>query len=225
MRRKGKSVWPALSKSASSILGAQLSPMAVERLRVYDDILRKWQRKMNLVAPSTLESLWERHFLDSYQLIALAGRWRHWVDMGSGGGFPGMVVALVQPDDTDGVVHLIEADGRKAAFLQEVSRETTRSVEIHNGRIECILPALCESLPIQVVSARALAPMGKLITYARPALDQGATGLFLKGKGLADELTLISADIRLHIRIEQSRSDRDGKIVIATKYGTGSNSI
>jgi len=143
--------------------------------------------------------------------------------MGSGGGFPGMVIAIVKPEDCS--VHLVEADGKKVAFLREVSRETGVSVEIYKGRIECVLPALCETLHVDVISARALAPMQKLIAYAEPALDRGATGLFLKGKGVANELTQIPARSRLHIKTEQSRTDRDGKIVIARKYDREPNFI
>ena len=153
----------------------------LQRLMVYAELLEKWQKRINLVGPSTLADLWVRHFANSLQLLQHAGPWRNWADLGSGAGFPGMVVALAS-DDHAKTVHLIESDKRKASFLREVSRETRARVEIHADRIERVLPVLSSENQIDVVSARALAPLETLIAISRPALEKGAVGLFLKGK-------------------------------------------
>lgn len=159
----------------------------VARLDRYAELLRKWQTTINLVAPSTLPQLWTRHFADSLQVQAAAPEARIWADLGSGGGFPGLVTAIRLADVPGAKVHLIESDQRKAAFLREVSRETKAAAEVHLGRIETVLSALSG---IEAVSARALAPLPKLIAYAQPALDNGAVGLFLQGEQGGAELTL-----------------------------------
>ncbi|WP_374546771.1 16S rRNA (guanine(527)-N(7))-methyltransferase RsmG [Rhodoblastus sp.] len=199
-------------------------PLAVrERLDIYANLLRKWQAKINLVGPSTLDDIWMRHFGDSYQLAELAGSWRQWVDLGSGAGFPGLVIAITASEN--GRVHLIESDRRKAAFLREVSRETGANVVIHSDRIESVLPALCERHRFDVVSARALAPMARLIDYAGPALKNGALGLFLKGKGLSAELTALAPDNNLDISVIESRTESDGRIVAVRAHNSETDRV
>ena len=124
-----------------------------------------------------------------------------------------------------GQVHLIESDKRKVAFLREVSRETATKVEIHVGRIEAVLPKLCEHTRLDVVSARALAPMDRLIDYARPALRNGAVGLFLKGKGLAAELTQLPANYNLEIRITESCTEPGGRIVVVREHSSQTDGV
>lgn len=195
----------------------------VDRLKIYGELLKKWQAKINLIGPSTLGDFWVRHFEDSYQLAELAGLWSEWVDLGSGGGFPGLVIAITHAGN--GRIHLVESDKRKVAFLREVSRETQTDVRIHVGRIETVLPSLCQQIKFDVVSARALAPMDRLIDYARPALKNGALGLFLKGKGLNAELTRLSPDYNLEIRIIESCTEPDGRIVAVREQGCQTDGI
>ena len=190
-----------------------LTPATIERLKVYEDLLQKWQRKINLVSESTLANIWNRHFRDSYQLLDVAGSWARWVDLGSGGGFPGLVVAIANAD-TDRSVHLIEADKRKVAFLREVSRETRTAVEIHTGRIEAILPGLCERQQFDIVSARGLAPIADLVRLAAPALKSGALGAFLKGKDFAGELTYLHSLSNFESRAVESQSDPSARIIL-----------
>jgi 16S rRNA (guanine527-N7)-methyltransferase len=194
------------------------------RLDIYGDLLRKWQKKINLVGPSTLPELWVRHFDDSLQLLPIAGAWSHWVDLGSGGGFPGLVIALAS-EGQGRTVHLVESDKRKAAFLREVSRETRTKVEIHVDRIETVLPKLVSQVHVDVVSARALAPLRELIDYARPALEKGAVGLFLKGKALASELTEAAPGASLNLTLVDSRTDSNAKIVVVRGYDSRPTSI
>lgn len=187
-----------------------------EKLQIYADLLLRWQSKINLVGPSTIGDIWNRHFEDSFQLLGLAGNWRRWIDLGSGAGFPGLVIAIV--DSEGGEVHLVESDRRKAAFLREVSRETSTPIKIHVGRIESVLPPLCEAFHFDVISARALAPLARLIDYSWPALEKGALGLFLKGKALSAELTELPPDNRLNLSLFESRTEPDGKIVVVRAH-------
>jgi 16S rRNA (guanine527-N7)-methyltransferase len=181
------------------------------RLRIYEALLVKWQKGLNLVAPSTVPQIWHRHFEDSLQLLPLAGNWFRWVDIGSGAGFPGMVIAILSSRQE---VHLIESDKRKASFLAEVSRETGTHTHIHAGRIERALPELVETFRFDIISARALAPMGDLLRYAGPALRQGARGLFLKGKELREELTDSVVGDTFSYELVNSATERDAKIVV-----------
>ncbi len=191
----------------------ELPPATLERLKIYEYLLRKWQPKINLVSESTLADIWNRHFRDSYQLFNIVGSWARWVDLGSGGGFPGLVVAIANADP-DRSVHLIEADKRKVAFLREVSRETKTAVEIHSGRIEAVLPSLCDRQKFDIVSARGLAPLADLVRLAAPALKSGALGVFLKGKDFASELTNLHALSNFDNCVAQSRSDPCARIIL-----------
>jgi 16S rRNA (guanine527-N7)-methyltransferase len=120
-------------------------------------------------------------------------------------------------------MHLIESDKRKAAFLREVSRETHANVEIHGGRIEQIMPELTRSGKFDIVSARALAPLDKLIDYAAPALDGGATCLFLKGKDARSELTDAIEASSLNITFAESHTDSAAQIVIVRRPASSTN--
>ncbi len=156
-------------------------PEAVrKRLEIYEALLKKWQRTINLVGDSTLPDVWIRHFADSLQISEAAPEARRWLDLGSGGGFPGLVTAIRYADDPAAHVHLIESDQRKCAFLRGVSRETGTPATVHCGRIEAIVPDL--DAPIDAVSARALTPLATLLGYAEKFIDKGAVGVFSKGQ-------------------------------------------
>ncbi|MDJ0995196.1 MAG: 16S rRNA (guanine(527)-N(7))-methyltransferase RsmG [Dinoroseobacter sp.] len=190
-------------------LGSGVSRETRERLEIYFDLLCKWNPKINLVAPSTLPDAWFRHFLDSMQLRDLApDDWQSWVDLGSGGGFPGMVVAiLAQSEKTDRSIMLVESDQRKAAFLRTVARETETPVEILAQRIEALGP-----LSADVVSARALAPLDKLLSYAVRHCRAGGTLLFLKGGRAKSELS--DAQKNWQFEVTESPSQTDPAAVI-----------
>lgn len=146
-------------------------------LQIYERLLRKWQAKINLVGPSTLDQIWWRHFADSAQLLAYAPDAQSWADLGSGGGFPGLVLALLLKPAGNAEVTLVESDSRKAAFLREVSRETSAPTVVLNRRMEAIDIARPD-----IVTSRALAPVARLYGAIRPWLDRGTTGLFLAGE-------------------------------------------
>lgn len=173
----------------------------VRRLDIYAELLRKWQKTINLVANSTLPHLWTRHIADSLQVQAAVPEAKLWADLGSGGGFPGLVTAIRLAETPRARVHLIESDQRKCAFLREVSRETSAPAIVHNARIEQVVDHLGE--PIEAVSARALAPLPVLLAYAENLLAEGAIGVFLKGQEADQEIKALSAAGRYRI-IEKS---------------------
>lgn len=160
---------------------------------------------MNLVAPATLRDAWRRHFLDCAQLTAYLpkppGRV---VDLGSGAGFPGLVLAILGAED----VHLIEADGRKAAFLREAARITGTRVDIHTARVETVAP-----LRADVITARACAPLIRLLALAVPHLSASGICLFLKGRRVDAELTEARKRWKMRIGRYPSRSEPSGVIL------------
>ncbi len=158
-----------------------VSRETIDRLERYVDLLRHWQRAINLVSPKTLEDPWRRHLLDSAQLIShLPDRPAMILDLGSGAGFPGLVLSILGVSN----VHLVESDGRKARFLQETSRLLEIDTTIHNCRIEAL-----QSMKPSVVTARALAPLTRLLELASRHIDRDTICLFLKGKHWKEELT------------------------------------
>ncbi len=196
---------------------AVLAPLKEEtrrRLVLYADLLVRWQGTINLVSPKTLPDLWSRHIGDSLQVQAAAPAARHWVDLGSGGGFPGLVTAILLADEPGATVHLVESDKRKAAFLRTVARETGAPATIHAERIEAFVPTHAE--PVDAVSARALAPLPRLVAYAQLFLEAGAIGVFPQGESAGAELTGSDLDRRFRIDIVPSRV-RDGSRLLLVR--------
>ena len=189
-----------------------VEPALEERLKIYEALLLKWQPKMNLVAPSTLKAIRQRHIEDSLQVFDALPTAQVWADIGSGGGFPGLVTAMRLSGTAGGVVHLIESDHRKCAFLREVSRETMASAEIHRGRIEDVLPILPK---LDAISARALSSMAQLMEMTHERLQNGSIGVFLKGQDVASELTKTPIYSNILFRFLQSRTEPQGVIVLA----------
>lgn len=182
-----------------------VSRETLDRLSIYAELLKKWQRRINLVGRSTLDDLWLRHMFDSAQLFPLLPEGtRRLVDLGSGAGFPGLVLAILGVPE----VHLIESDGRKAVFLREVSRETSTPVDIHVSRIDQVTPFVAD-----VVTARALAPLGKLLILARPFLGEETVMLFPKGQDVDIELTEATKHTTMHTEIMSSRTHASGAIL------------
>lgn len=184
----------------------------LKRLDIYERLLGRWQKGTNLVAASTLGQVWHRHFADSAQLLRFAGDWTSWVDLGSGAGFPGLVVAICVPNQEDKKVHLVESNMRKCAFIREVVRETGCSVEIHDSRIES-LPAGDKVPSADIVSARALAPLDRLLALSSPLFAPGTTGLFLKGRQAEQELAEARTQWTFDARLHPSVTGPDGHIV------------
>jgi 16S rRNA (guanine527-N7)-methyltransferase len=197
---------------------ADLPEETLQRFKIYADLLKKWQRTVNLVGKSTLDNIWVRHFADSLQVSQAVPEARRWLDLGSGAGFPGLVTAITFADEPGSRVHLIEADQRKCAFLQTVARETAAPAIIHCGRIETILPGLLE--PIDAISARALAPLENLILYAEKYIEKGATGVFSKGKQVEAELTLSLTAGKYFITTIESQTCSMARLVLVKRRGS-----
>lgn len=178
---------------------------------VYVDLLRRWQDVKNLVGPRTLDRVWMRHIADSAQLLPLVPTARKWIDIGSGAGFPGMVLAILLRDRTDSEVHLVESNSRKCAFLRAVSRETGARAQVHAGRIEDVLPRLGRA---DVITARALASLSDLIGLSKDLLRTGAIGIFPKGQDLEVELTEAAKSWSIDYDIVPSVTDPQGRICI-----------
>ena len=157
------------------------------RLDRFVELLMEWQAKTNLVAPSTLPHIWTRHVADSLQLLALAPSAKIWVDLGSGGGFPGVVLGCALAETPGAQVHLIERNTRKAAFLREALRVASAPGLVHAARIEDTVDSIPS--PIDCVTARALAPLHQLLSFAEPLVRRGAKAFFLKGQDVEAELT------------------------------------
>jgi 16S rRNA (guanine527-N7)-methyltransferase len=191
-----------------------VSRETVDRLEVYVDLLRRWQKSVNLVAPNTLDDVWHRHIADSAQLWPLIpARAARLVDLGSGAGFPGLVLAiLARPRPHPLAVTLVEADQRKAAFLREAARLTSTPVDILCARIEAEATQI-RLKPADIVTARALAPLSDLLGMALPALSMNARGLFLKGRQARQEIEDAGRHWTFSHTLVPSRTDAEASIV------------
>ena len=186
------------------------------RLELYADLLRHWQKTINLVAPSTLPDLWQRHFADSAQLLSLAPNAKSWLDLGTGAGFPGLVIAILAANQGTLRMHLVESTAKKCAFLAHVAQMTDTAVDIHCNRIEELARSESKLTP-DVVSARALAPMPKLLELAAPFFRSGTRGLFLKGRDAEREIEAASAGWHFTCRLHPSLTSNDSSIVEVTE--------
>ncbi|GLK81584.1 16S rRNA (guanine(527)-N(7))-methyltransferase RsmG [Methylopila turkensis] len=172
--------------------------------------LDKWQATTNLVAPTTLATVWTRHVADGAQLLPLAPQdCQTWVDLGSGGGFPGLVVAAALAGRTQ--VHLVESNLKKAAFLREAARAMDVAVTVHAARADAVLGSVVTRA--DVVSARALAPLADLVAMAAPLLKTGAVGLFPKGAKAEAELTAAAKSWNINASFHPSLTEPDARIV------------
>jgi len=202
----------ALAENRAAALAlTPVSRETLDRLDGFAATLLTWQRRINLIAPATVGALWTRHIADSLQLIALAPAARVWVDLGSGGGFPGLAIACGVAETPGARVHLIESNGKKAAFLREATRLTGAAAIVHHARIEQVLPTIEER--VDVVTARALAPLADLLALSEPLLKTGAQALFPKGQDVEAELTEAAKYWNIEAALVPSRTDPRGRIV------------
>jgi 16S rRNA (guanine527-N7)-methyltransferase len=213
-QRSQQSAAPAPRLDADKAAALALTPVSREtemRLDRYVELLLRWQAKTNLVASSTLPHLWTRHIADSLQLLPIAPSAKVWIDFGSGGGFPGVVLACAMAEVSGASVHLVERNAKKAAFLREALRVTGapgqvvladigESVDSFKGQIDC-------------VTARAVAPLHQLIGFAEPLVRRGAKALFLKGQDVEAELTESTKYWNITPHLHSSRTGGHGWIV------------
>ena len=187
---------------------AEIIPVSREtlaRLEAYAALLTRWSARINLIGHNTIADLWRRHILDSAQLRShLPDSAGNLIDLGSGAGLPGLVLAILGAPD----VELVEADSRKCAFLREAARITEVAVTIRPCRIEAVPPH-----PVDVVTARACAPLDRLLDFAAPFLDPDSVCVFLKGERVEEELTLARKHWTMTASIYPSRSDPRGVVL------------
>jgi 16S rRNA (guanine527-N7)-methyltransferase len=207
---QGEAVELAADKRRALALGP-VSRETEERLDRYVALLLEWQPKTNLIAPSTIASIWTRHVADSLQLLDIAPKARIWIDLGSGGGFPGIVLACALAAESDAMVHLVERNAKKAAFLREALRVTGGRGTVHLSAIENYV----DSNPpaADYITARALAPLNVLLRLTSPLLDRGAKALFLKGQDVEAELTEATKYWTVEVRLHPSRTNMESRVV------------
>ena len=186
-----------------------VSRETAERLDAFVDLLLTWQRTTNLIGPSTTAEIWTRHIADSLQLLHLAPAARHWADLGSGGGFPGMVIACALQAPAS--VELVESNAKKAAFLREAARATGAPARVHTQRIEDFARAFQGH--VDVVTARALAPLTTLLGYVAPFIEKGAQALLLKGQDVEAELTEAAKYWKIEADFVPSQTDPKARIM------------
>lgn len=186
-----------------------VSRETVERLRLLHTLLIKWNPAINLVSRSTVQTAWDRHIVDSTQIYQLGRADGHWADLGSGGGFPGLVIACMALGRGDPIrVTLVESDQRKATFLRTASAQLGLETNVVSQRIEQVPP-----LQARTLSARALAPLGVLLGYAARHLSPQGLCLFPKGATWRQEVELARKDWHFDLDVHQSITDGDGAIL------------
>jgi 16S rRNA (guanine527-N7)-methyltransferase len=185
-------------EEARENIAARVSRETLQRLETYEDLLRRWQPAVNLVGGTTLKFIWRRHFLDSLQVFDMVPDAQGvWLDLGSGGGFPGLVCAIAAKERSLGLeFELVESDVRKCAFIREVARQTATEIRVHNMRIERLAPRSAG-----IISARALAPLPRLLELAAPHLRPDGICVFQKGASYREELETASAHWQMNAEI------------------------
>ncbi|MEM8776571.1 MAG: 16S rRNA (guanine(527)-N(7))-methyltransferase RsmG [Pseudomonadota bacterium] len=197
----------------SRSIGLNVSRETMNRLELYESLLLKWNPRINLVSKKTLMGVWERHFIDSAQLLQLLeGQVSHWADLGSGGGFPGLVIAILATETKNpSKVTLVESDRRKAVFMKTVLRETGAEAEVISKRIEDIAP-----LNADVLSARALSDLATLLGYASRHLSPDGTAIFPKGENWQKEMEDAQSKWQFQHRIVKSKTS-EGPVIICAR--------
>lgn len=199
------------SDKAAALALTPVSRETEARLDRYVALLLEWQAKTNLVAPSTLPHLWTRHIADSLQLLSIAPQAKIWIDLGSGGGFPGVVLACALADTPGAKVHLVERIAKKAAFLREAIRVAGAPGAVNLADIGDTVERFAG--PVDCVTARAVAPLHQLIGFAEPLVSRGAKALFLKGQDVEAELTEATKYWKIEPKLHSSRTGGQGWIV------------
>jgi len=216
IRPDAASVPDLASDRARALALTPVSRETSERLDTFVELLLSWQRTTNLIAASTIPHLWTRHIADSLQLLDLAPDARVWVDLGSGAGFPGLAIAIALAEKPGAMVHLIDSNKKKAAFLREAQRVTGAPAEVHTQRIEDFANSF--TAPLDAVTARAVAPLKLLLNQSFPLLGKsGAMGLFPKGQHAELELKEVRAvktSWKMNATLAPSRTDPAARIVV-----------
>jgi 16S rRNA (guanine527-N7)-methyltransferase len=227
IRPDAASVPDLASDRARALALTPVSRETSERLDTFVELLLSWQRTTNLIAASTIPHLWTRHIADSLQLLDLAPDARVWVDLGSGAGFPGLAIAIALAEKPGAMVHLIDSNKKKAAFLREAQRVTGAPAEVHTQRIEDFANSF--TAPLDAVTARAVAPLKLLLNQSFPLLGKsGAMGLFPKGQHAELELKEVRAvktSWKMNATLVPSRTDPAARIVVIRDVERGKTKL
>jgi 16S rRNA (guanine527-N7)-methyltransferase len=198
---------PAVMDAAGFAAATGATPPQLADLTAYRERLAEWNSRLNLVGPASLDDFWGRHAFDCAQLAPLAPAARTWVDIGAGAGLPGLVIAILLKGRPGARVHLVESQTKKCRFLETVAAELALPTEIHDARAEDL------AIAADVVTARAVARLERLLAFAEPYLVRGATGLFLKGQSAESEIAEARRGWRFDVQQIPSRSDPTGRIL------------
>jgi 16S rRNA (guanine527-N7)-methyltransferase len=176
-------------------------------LEAFATLLEKWTKSINLIAPKTIPYIWDRHILDSAQMFELAPKgWTGWTDLGSGGGLPGVIISILDPENRP--VTLVESDQRKCLFLKTVKRELSLNLIVERSRIESV-----SILPAPILSARALAPLSDLLTFSERVLEQRGIALFAKGENYQTELDHARKSWQFDLLAHPSQTNASARIL------------
>ncbi|MCI3134519.1 16S rRNA (guanine(527)-N(7))-methyltransferase RsmG [Phenylobacterium aquaticum] len=208
-------VLPVVTDAASFAAVTGADAQALADLEQYRSYLVDWNQRMNLVGPATLDIFWSRHAWDSAQILPLAPEALTWADLGTGAGLPGIVLAILGKSRPGFHVHLVESMAKRCRFLTEVVDGLALPATVHNSRAEDL------SLAVDIVTARACAPLSRLLGYSRPYLQRGAVALFLKGQDVAAELDDAAKSWDFEAEVLPSLSDVRGQIVRVRRLGRG----
>jgi 16S rRNA (guanine527-N7)-methyltransferase len=201
-----------VSAPYSPICDRSVSRETQRRLEAFKSVFDQWQPRINLVSPHTVDDFWQRHVIDSLQLLDHAPEnARVWMDLGSGGGFPGLIVAAHRSDQPDLQTILVESNGKKAAFLREAARIAGIRADIKAQRLETVVTQT--DLRPDIITARALAPLMQLVVWTEALLKTGSLGLYLKGKDARSEIEAFKLDPELQLTQIQSAVDPAGSVI------------
>jgi 16S rRNA (guanine527-N7)-methyltransferase len=192
------------------VLGRVVSRETEARLATFESEFLKWAARINLVAPSTMKDVRQRHIADSAQVLDLAPEAKTIIDLGSGGGFPGLILAILLAETPDSRVHLVESNGKKCAFLRHIVRTLSLNATVHNDRIEDVIGIF--SRP-DIITARALAPLPLLLQLALPQLSRNVPGFFHKGRDHAQEIAAARGEFNFDLLVHPSRVD-SGSVIL-----------
>ncbi|MBU2992310.1 16S rRNA (guanine(527)-N(7))-methyltransferase RsmG [Octadecabacter sp. 1_MG-2023] len=194
-------------QSSKRVAGLDVSRETMEKLQSFAHLLERWTKSINLIAPNTVSEIWTRHIVDSAQIYQFApANWSNWTDLGSGGGLPGVIVAILDRDDRP--VTLIESDQRKCLFLNTVRRELSLNLNVLNERIENV-----QNAQASILSSRALASLPDLLSFADRLLDANGVALFSKGARYEEELDQAKKDWHFDVSAHQSQTNSDARIL------------
>ena len=188
-----------------------VSRETIDRLDAFVDVLFRWSTVKNLISSRSWPNVWTRHILDSAAIVPYLPKGRQWADLGSGAGFPGIVVAIINGSGDQAAPYLIESDKRKAAFLAEAARVTDTQVNIQTARVEDVMPTLPRN--VGAILSRATASMQTLLNWSQAHIDDGAIGLFLKGERAAEEIALLQHHQHYSFEFLTSRTSMSGVLI------------